>query len=438
MKEIQKADQALTSILPPVQLDCDLVYVPSQFTLSFAHNGKKYVYNTLTRQCLEAELPLMCRAGEGYDELIRKLFLAPKGKDECGFYNSIASLLRIYRHKEGGKGYTILPTLACNARCAYCYEEGMELVTMTTETAERIIRYILDTHRGDRVSLVWFGGEPLLRPDLIDRICGGLREAGLNFRSTMITNGSLITPEIIHKMKADWNLGAVQISMDGAESDYIARKRYIRYCNEYQRVLSSVNEIAEAGIRVSIRCNVDEDNWDRIPAFLEDAKNTITQREKVRLYLAPLYGTRLTEHGLDIWKKVIAARTMIEEAGFLCASLFAKKKGFKTNHCMADGSGVVIAPDGSLYPCEHCPPESRFGDIWHGVTDEKSRYEFCRTDRTREKCRTCPFLPDCTSFASCPVQDRECRKVHELLKMDYLRRMIDNADKGIEDEIPAC
>lgn len=53
----------------------------------------------------------------------------------------------------------------------------MKPVTMTPETADQTIRYILDTHEGDRVSLVWFGGEPLLCPDLIDRICGGLREA---------------------------------------------------------------------------------------------------------------------------------------------------------------------------------------------------------------------------------------------------------------------
>ena len=440
MKEICKADPTLAKILPHVRPDPDFTYVPSQFTLSFARNGKRYVYNTLTRHCLEAELPVQCRAGEGYDELIRNLFLVPEGKDECGFYNSISSLLRVYGHKEGRKGYTILPTLACNARCVYCYEEGMEPVTMTAETADQTVRYILATRRGDIVSLHWFGGEPLLRPDLIDRICGGLREAGLNYRSTMITNGSLITPGIIHKMKDDWHMGGVQVSMDGAESDYIARKRYIRYCDEYHRVLSSVNTMTDAGIRISMRCNVDEENWDRIPIFLEDAKNAIIQKEKVRLYFAPLYGVRMEDRGLEIWKKVIAARSMIEEAGFLFAPLLSEMPGYKANHCMADGSGVVIGPDGSLYPCEHCPPGSRFGDIRHGVTDEKARYEFCRVDRTREKCRTCPFLPDCTSFASCPVQERDCRKVHELMKMNYLRRLVDNADKGVstEEEIPAC
>ena len=440
MKEICKADRTLARILPPVQLEPDSVYVPSQFTLSFACKGKRYLYNTLTRQCLEADLPSRCKAGEGYDELIRGLFLVPEGKDECGFYNSVSSLLRIYGHKEGRKGYTILPSLACNARCVYCYEEGMKPVTMNPETAEQTIRYILDTHQGDRVSLGWFGGEPLLCPDLIDRICGGLREAGLAFKSTMITNGSLITPEIIHKMKDQWNLRAVQISMDGAESDYFARKRYSRYCDEYHRVLSSVNEMAEAGIRISIRCNVDEENWDRIPDFLEDVKNIIIHKEKVRLYFAPLYGARLEDRGLELWKKVIAGRKMIEAAGFPSKPLVFEKNGYRVSHCMADGSGVAIGPDGSLYPCEHCPPESRFGDIWNGVTDEKARYEFCRTDRTREKCRTCPFLPDCTSFAACPVQDRDCRKVHELLKMNFLRRLVDNADKGssVEEEIPGC
>ena len=438
MKEICKADQAIAKILPPVRPASDLVYVPSQFTLSFARKGKRYIYNTLTRQCLEAELPLRCKAGEGHDELIRSLFLVPEGKDECGFYNSVSSLLRVYSHKEGRKGYTILPTLACNARCVYCYEEGMKPVTMTPETTEQTIRYILDTHRGDRVTLHWFGGEPLLRPDLIDRICGGLREAGLNYRSAMISNGSLITPEIIHKMKADWNMATVQISVDGAEIDYIARKRYIRYSDEYHRLFSTVNAMTDAGIRINIRCNVDEENWDRIPDFLEDAKNEIIQKEKVRIYFAPLYDARLTDRGLELWKKVVAGRTMIEEAGFPSITQRSEKKGYRVNHCMADGSGVTIGPDGSLYPCEHCPPESRFGDIWHGVTDERSLYEFCRTDRTREKCRTCPYLPDCTSFASCPIEDRDCRKVHELLKLDYLCRLVDNADKGIGEEIPAC
>lgn len=79
----------------------------------------------------------------------------PADKDECAYYNQISSLMRVYSRKKGIRGYTILPTLGCNARCVYCYEEGMQQVTMTPEIVEQAIRFILDTHQGDRVKTTW-------------------------------------------------------------------------------------------------------------------------------------------------------------------------------------------------------------------------------------------------------------------------------------------
>ncbi len=104
----------------------------------------------------------------------------------------------------------------------------------------------------------------------------------------------------------------------------------------------------------------------------------------------------------------------------------------------ADGGGVAIGPDGSLYPCEHCLPESRFGDVWHGVTDEAVKLAYTRAGRTREKCRTCPFLPDCTSFAACPVEDPHCREGRMILTLSALRRLADGRAGAAEDEDPDC
>ena len=127
---------------------------------------------------------------------------------------------------------------------------------------------------------------------------------------------------------------------------------------------------------------------------------------------------------------------MIEDAGFLFASLFSGKPGYKANHCMADGSGVVIGPDGSLYPCEHCPPEARFGDVFNGVTDENARDRFCRADAIREKCADCPFLPHCTGFAACPITDAHCREAMKMLTLAALNEIID--DRGDKAEQPDC
>ena len=438
MIELRQPDALLKKLLPPQKLQPDTVYVPSQFSLTFVHNGHHYIFNTLTKQCVNAELPEQCRAGEGFDDLIRNRFLVPQGKDECAFYQSVSTMLRAYSHKNGVKSYTILPTLCCNARCFYCYEEGCQSLTMTQETVEQTIRYIIDSHVGDKVKLTWFGGEPLLRADIIDRICEGLREAGIDFKSTMISNGSLITPAIVEKMTGAWNLQYIQISTDGDEQEYVRRKRYITDDNQYRKVLSAIDMMSSRDITVAVRCNIDEGNIDSIPAFADDLASTIHNRDKVLLYLSPLFDVRSGDNAMQFWEKVIAARSQIAASGIHVYNIIGFSGSFRVNHCMADSGAVVICPDGVLSPCEHLQQAAAFGDIWRGVTDESARREFCRTDRIREKCRKCTFLPECTGFASCPIYDADCAKLRRMMIIDSLKRRIDKKETYFDGDIPLC
>ncbi len=425
-REIFGQDPFVKRILPPVKPKPGVKYVPSQYAFRFDYDGKHYVSNMLTKQCLEAELPESALAGEGYDELIEDMFLVPEDKDECAFYMSVAAVVRAYQKKEGVQAFTIMPTLGCNARCIYCYEEGMKQVTMTPEIVEQTIRFILKNRRSDKIHLAWFGGEPLLCPDMIDRICEGVREAGVDYHSTMISNGSLITPEIVEKMAGDWRLKRVQISMDGAEEDYIPRKNYYSYHDYYHVVMEGISRLSEAGITVSIRCNIDEKMLDRIPQYIEDLKNGISDKGHVRLYFSPLHGDRMTDRDLPLWKKTLTFAPLIREAGFHSVYHDRSVLRLRVLHCMADTGNVCIAPDGNLFPCEHCPPYSRFGDIWNGVTDQAALDEFIRTDIVLDKCRKCPFLPLCTTFNSCPIQDWDCRGTVDLLTREYLKELMDH------------
>ncbi len=411
MTEWRKPDRRIRELILPQKPEPGMAYVPSQFVVPVEVAGAACLFNTLTGQCIEAKLPASARAGEGCDDLIEARFLVPEDLDESAFYSYVFSLMQLAEPPPAVASYTILPTLQCNARCTYCYEAGVQQLSMTVETEEQTLCYILSSRGEKKVRLAWFGGEPLLRTDVIDRICHGLQEAGVVYRSGMISNGSLITTEIIEKMTGPWNLRKIQISMDGAEEDYRGRKRYISYEGNYQRVIGAIGSLSGAGISVSVRCNVDEGNMERIPRFLEDLRTGVADKRRVSVYLIPLNAVRESEGALPLWNRVLAAKQSIEDAGFRYSSVVHLSRGFRTTHCMADRGSTVIAPDGSLYACEHCPPEARFGDIWHGVTDEAARKAFCRTDLIREKCRECPYLPLCTGFSACPVKDRDCGEV---------------------------
>ena len=440
MIEIRKPDVQISRILPPQQPQKGVVYVPSQFVLSFSAAGKEYVFNVLSKQLLQAKLPGGCRAGEGFDDLIKAGFMVPEGKDECAFYEKISKMIRAFHRSSGIRSFIILPTFACNARCVYCYEEGLVPTTMTPETAEQVVRFIMDNRcREGKVHIHWFGGEPLLGARTIDRICEMLRDAGVKYRSAMTSNGSLITPAILEKMTGLWNLKNIQISMDGAEADYCARKRYAAYQDEYHTVMNAISSLSEAGIQVKVRCNVDDENWPNIRQYLADMETGVKHKERVGIYFFPLFDMRVCQNNLPLWQAALDAKPWIRAAGFKATNHSETGWEFRVFHCMADEGNVVIAPDGSLYACDNFPPESRFGDIWHGVTDEAARSAFCRADQAQEKCRKCPFLPDCTCFASCPVKNSQCREVRHAVALDMLRRMVEEKKEDIEaGETPVC
>lgn len=119
-------------------------------------------------------------------------------------------------NKKGLASYVILPTTGCNARCVYCYEEGYAVKTMTSETADRLVDFICETRYDDTVKLRWFGGEPLANAKIISYICKGLQERGVPYKSSMVTNASLLTKELAHEAKELWHLERVQVSLDGA------------------------------------------------------------------------------------------------------------------------------------------------------------------------------------------------------------------------------
>ena len=91
----------------------------------------------------------------------------------------------------------------------------------------------------------------------------------------------------------------------GAEKDYIPRKNYFACDGAYFKVIAGVDAMAGAGIRVTVRCNVDGDNWANIPEFLNDMERRVKNKRNVTIYFAPLFQARESGRDLELYQKIL-------------------------------------------------------------------------------------------------------------------------------------
>ena len=130
------------------------------------------------------------------------------------FINDISDEFAYYSHRgtEASKfGLTILTTTGCNARCPYCYEKGLKTVQMSEKTQNDVCNFIKTSGYKD-ISIVWFGGEPLLNVQPIDSILSFCNLNGIHVESTMISNGYLVG-KYLDKIVNDWQIKKIQIKL---------------------------------------------------------------------------------------------------------------------------------------------------------------------------------------------------------------------------------
>ena len=359
------------------------------------------LYNTLTCSMV------LLQPDEAADltaqrELIDRWFLVPEDHDDrklCRQVRQMAALL-----KPAAKAityYTILPTTGCNARCFYCYEQGTRPVTMTAETASKVVRYIV-THRGsETVHISWFGGEPLVNAKAIDQICTELSQQGVPFRSDMISNGYLFDAEMAQRAKDLWQLQRVQITLDGTAQTYNRVKDYVyRDVNAFERVLQNIGLLIAAGIRVLIRLNVDKHNIGEMAELAELLHQHFGSNEHLSVYSHELFGERTPEDNATLFAQRMQLEQQIAKHGIL--RIRELPKDIHLNQCMADNDGsVVIAPDGHLGKCEHFIDREFFGHIDSEERDMTIIRKFKERRAEIEACATCPFYPQCYRLVMC-------------------------------------
>lgn len=325
--------------------------------------------------------------------------------------------------------FRVFTTTGCNANCPYCYERGIAAQSMDDETAEAVARYIAFAYRKrggvDPVRIEWFGGEPLLNPDAISRICEALRGDRVPFRSFVFTNGMLldaVPPEVLREL---WQVDALQVTLDGASGEYEAVKGVPQ--GTFDRVLGNVGRVLEGGLHVVLRINYDGDTSRavRLVDALADRFQDAPTEARPAIDVVPLYrpGREIPAERmhavLDIYDYLISLG--MADAGKVY-SLQPRQYG-----CfMASCGGHTIMPDGSLVNCSHLAQgEERVGDVFHPGRMGAARDAFIRRDFSPE-CRACDLLPVCRG--GCRAAELGLCGMHQCHPYkNVLRRVLDGA-----------
>lgn len=131
---------------------------------------------------------------------------------------------------------SIATTMACNLRCPYCFEEGNKSNEMMSEdVAEAIVKYLV-AKRKHEINVTWFGGEPLMNFKVIEKISNSLKEHNVTFSASIITNGTLLTDDMIRKL-THFSINSIQITLDGEQEQHNAKRFFANGKGTYLHIL---------------------------------------------------------------------------------------------------------------------------------------------------------------------------------------------------------
>lgn len=413
MKIISEANEGILKILSRFKKEAEknrlLHYVVTEKT-----EDSYLLFNLLTRE-------LLLLSGEEYanlqdqDYLKDHWFLVPENTNEKELAEFVRLLLTTRQKKPKNiTGYTIFPTTDCNARCFYCFELGRSRFPMSEETAHKVAKYISEHCGGEKVSISWFGGEPLFNKQAIEIICGELRKESIEFKSTAVSNGYLFDEETVKRAVTDWNLKKVQITLDGTEVVYNKAKAFIyKNTNPYQTVLTNLGHLLDAEVTVQIRLNMDLYNAEELLRLVDELAQKFQNRKGFHVYAHYIFdgNTPMAESHTEIeWAEREQAMIRLEEK--IASYGFSGKGGFSKNYrlnfCMADsGKAVTILPNGDIGLCEHFSEDEFIGHIDSDRFDEAMVKSWRKTAPEIPECAKCFYYPECIRLEKC-ANSRVC------------------------------
>jgi uncharacterized protein len=280
---------------------------------------------------------------------------------------------------------------ACNLSCTYCYlgamsgsqtgagrrRENAAGETMAEDVAFRAIDLLIRESFGEpEISMVFFGGEPLLATDMLRPVVRYARErateVGRKIRFHMTTNGTLLTPGTA-RLLAELGID-VMVSMDGCEEDHDANRRFRNGKGSYAHIVRNLMELPP-GFGVGVRATVTESSRP-----LTELVAHLAGLGFSTVHLAPVSGTSMSREFAERLCSEFEALAITERDALLrgsrpSVSSFTEPMALlargsrRDSPCGAGARYLSVATDGTLYLCHRFAGDDRFavGHVAAGI-----------------------------------------------------------------------
>lgn len=336
----------------------------SLYTYLFKTDNNYYIYNSETSIFIEISKRLYTiifnreynklQSEELNFFLQKKILIQSKDKYNFFYRKKIQFLAESF-----DKEYldlVIIPTLSCNFNCPYCFEGKKTNIYITKEVENDIIKFIKERPFTKRISLTWYGGEPLIRFDKIKEIYYLIRnqiKADIVSQS-LITNGFLINDSMLLFFKQT-RLDTIQITLDGIKEHH-NKTRYIKedpQLSTYNIIISNIQKTAEflPDCNILVRVNIDKNNEDDFFTVYNYLQK-YNQHKNIIIY--PGFIEQETKDGLTLNYNSIDKQYLpifykhLKEKGLYSKQVPQNiEKG-----CMANRlNSYIIGPMGEIYKC---------------------------------------------------------------------------------------
>ncbi|KKC29883.1 radical SAM protein [Caldanaerobacter subterraneus KAk] len=203
-------------------------------------------------------------------ELIDKKIIIRNDFDEFAYAKKYRELIRKKAKELPSRiGFMrISLTEKCNLKCNYCFVRKIhdKKGDMPVEKFSEIMLWFIKENKGSRPVIQYFGGEPLLRMDLIELGHLLLEKAKQNgeiidYVEEIVTNGTLMT-ENLAKYFISNNFN-ISFSIDGWKDINDKNRVFPDGSGSFDRLIEGVNNYKNAGGKLSAIITFTNDNIDK-------------------------------------------------------------------------------------------------------------------------------------------------------------------------------